>query len=185
MCPQDDFVADSIGGEQCDDTVDEAERPVVGPVPANRANGAAARRPRPQEGARRLEAGGGESRYGNRLPPPADLERYHAALSDAPERLLAIVEREQAHRHEIERGLVAIDEGEMVRSYAGQRRGHLISLGLGSGYEVIMLVAVLKGYALAGIGGAAAGIGSMIWAVRRSSRDVPAEADAPDSFASE
>ncbi|MEA2130929.1 MAG: hypothetical protein QOJ85_3820 [Solirubrobacteraceae bacterium] len=53
MCPEDDFFADSADADADairtrrggDDPVDEAERPVAGPVPASRANGAAARRP--------------------------------------------------------------------------------------------------------------------------------------------
>jgi MinD-like ATPase involved in chromosome partitioning or flagellar assembly len=53
MCPEDDFFADSTDADADairtrrggDDPVDETERPVVGPVPAGRANGAAARRP--------------------------------------------------------------------------------------------------------------------------------------------
>jgi MinD-like ATPase involved in chromosome partitioning or flagellar assembly len=50
MCPEDDFFADSGDADAIrrrggDDPVDEAERSVVGPVPASRANGAAARRP--------------------------------------------------------------------------------------------------------------------------------------------
>ncbi|MBX5469631.1 MAG: hypothetical protein IRZ21_07010 [Thermoleophilaceae bacterium] len=55
----------------------------------------------------------------------------------------------------------------MPKFYAGQRRGHYISLALGAMYEAIMLVAVLKGYALEGVVGAAVGIGGMIWAIRR------------------
>jgi hypothetical protein len=101
-------------------------------------------------------------------------------LPDAPERLLSAGEREQAHRHEIESRLAAIDEVAMPRFYNGQRRGHWISLTLGGGYEAIMLVAVLKGYALEGIVGAAVGIGSMIWALRRDPKDT-----APDHEHSE
>ena len=92
-------------------------------------------------------------------------------LPDAPERLLASGEREQAHRHTIESRLAAIDEVAMPRFYDGQRRGHVISLTLGVGYEGIMLVAVLEGYALAGIVGAATGMAAMFWALRRSPGD--------------
>jgi MinD-like ATPase involved in chromosome partitioning or flagellar assembly len=53
MCPEDDFFADSTDaaadanrGERGDgDQLERPERPVVGPVPASRANGAGARRP--------------------------------------------------------------------------------------------------------------------------------------------
>jgi hypothetical protein len=102
-------------------------------------------------------------------------------LPDAPERLLAAGEREQAHRHEIEKRLAAIDEVAMPLFYKGQRRGHWISLTLGGGYEAIMLVAVLNGYALEGIVGAAVGIGSMIWALRRDPKDTVADHEHPEA----
>lgn len=121
---------------------------------------------RPRQTSRRLEWQ--ESRYISPLPSPEDLERYSELLADAPERLLAAGEREQSHRHEIESRLAALDEVGMPRFYEGQRRGHLISLALGAGYETIMAIAVIKGYALEGVVGAAAGIASMIWALRRS-----------------
>jgi hypothetical protein len=54
---------------------------------------------------------------------PLDLERYQKLLPDAPERLLASGEREQAHRHEIEQRLAALDESSMPKFYEGQRRG--------------------------------------------------------------
>ncbi|MDP2711047.1 MAG: DUF2335 domain-containing protein [Solirubrobacteraceae bacterium] len=116
---------------------------------------------------RRLDVGWQESRYVSPLPSPDDLERYSAMLSDAPERLLAAGEREQAHRHEIESRLAHLDEVAMPKFYEGQRRGHYISLALGTGYEAIMFAAVLSGYAWEGIAGAAVGLGAMIWAVRR------------------
>ena len=101
------------------------------------------------------------------LPSPDDLERYEELLPDAPERLLAAGEREQAHRHEVENRLIALDEQAMPRFYDGQRRGHFISLLLGGGYEAIMGLAILEGYALEGVIGAGVGIGAMVWAVRR------------------
>ncbi len=87
----------------------------------------------------------GRSPATSALPSPEDLERYQKLLPDAPERLLASGEREQAHRHDIERRLAALDEVGMPKFYAGQRRGHIISVLLGVGYEGIMGIAVLKG----------------------------------------
>jgi len=123
------------------------------------------RRRRP--GGARLDVGYQESSYTSPMPAPADLERYQAMIPDAPERMLAAGEREQAHRHEVERRLVALDEGSMPRFYAGQRRAHAISLVLGLAYLGLMLVAILEGFALPGIAGAAAGIAAIIWATRR------------------
>jgi uncharacterized membrane protein len=117
----------------------------------------------------RLELGLQQSRYTSPLPSPDDLDRYVQHLPDAAERLLAAGEREQAHRHEIENRLAAIDEKAMPEFYAGQKRGHYISLLLGLAYLGVMVVAILKGETLIGAGGAALGIGAMIWAARRDS----------------
>lgn len=122
---------------------------------------------RPRHGSRRLDVGWQESRYTSPLPSPDDLERYKELLPDAPERLMAAGEREQAHRHQIENRLAGLDESAMPKFYAGQRRGHYISLILGLGYELVMLVAILEGYAVEGVFGAAVGIGAMVWAARR------------------
>lgn len=126
--------------------------------------------PAPRPHSRRVDVGWKESRYASPLPSPDDLERYKQLLPDAPERLLASGEKEQAHRHQAENRLIALDEEAMPKFYEGQRRGHAISLVLGGGYLTIMLVAVLKGYALEGVIGAAAGIAGMIWAIRRDTR---------------
>jgi uncharacterized membrane protein len=80
---------------------------------------------------------------------------------------MAAGEREQAHRHAIENRLARLDEAAMPKFYAGQRRGHFVSLVLALGYEAVMLVAVLEGYAVEGVFGAAAGLAAMVWAIRR------------------
>ncbi|HMJ04459.1 MAG TPA: DUF2335 domain-containing protein [Conexibacter sp.] len=115
----------------------------------------------------RLDVGLRQSRYTSPLPPADDLDRYVAHVPDAAERLLAAGEREQAHRHQIERRLAAIDEQSMPRFYAGQRLGYAISLVLGLAYLAVMVFAILRGYPLAGTGGAALGVAAVIWAVRR------------------
>ncbi|WP_445147667.1 DUF2335 domain-containing protein [Baekduia sp. Peel2402] len=119
-----------------------------------------------------------QTRYVSQLPSPEDLERYRELIPDAPERLLAGGEREQAHRHEIEDRLAAIDEAAMPKFYEGQRRGHLISLALGLGYEALMGGAIIAGYPVAGIAGAATGLAAMIWAIRR-------DTDSPEPGASQ
>lgn len=121
----------------------------------------------------RLDVGLRQSSYTSPLPSPADLDRYAGHVPDAAERLLAAGEREQAHRHEIERRLTAIDEQAMPRYYAGQRFGQLVSLILALAYLSVMVLAILKGYPLIGTGGAAFGIAAAIWAIRRD----PAEAE--------
>lgn len=108
-----------------------------------------------------------QSRYTSPLPSPDDLDRYAAHLPDAPERLLSAGEREQAHRHQIEDRLAAMDEQALPRFYAGQRFAHAVSLVLGLAYLAAMVLAILQGYPLVGVGGATFGIAAIIWAVRR------------------
>jgi uncharacterized membrane protein len=116
----------------------------------------------------RLDVGLRQSSYTSPLPAPDDLDRYAAHLPDAAERLLAVGEREQAHRHAIEDRLAAIDERAMPRFYASQRFAHAVSLILGLTYLGVMVVAIIDGYPLAGVGGATFGIAAVIWAVRRN-----------------
>lgn len=116
----------------------------------------------------RVDVGWRQSSYTSPLPSPADLDRYVTYVPDAAERLLAAGEREQAHRHGIESRLVSLDERAMPRYYAGQRLGQLLGLALGLAYLALMGLAIVRGYPLAGAGGAAFGIAAMIWSVRRS-----------------
>jgi uncharacterized membrane protein len=124
------------------------------------------RRSRRHPGAR-LDVGLCQSTYTSPLPSPDDLDRYVAHIPDAAERLLAAGEHEQAHRHYIERQLVATDADVMPRYFAGQRRAHLLGLILGLTYLGAMVFAILVGYPLAGVGGATFGIAAVIWAIRR------------------
>lgn len=135
-------------------------------------------------GQRSVHAHWHETRYASPLPSPDDLRVYQELVPDAAERLLAAGEREQQHRHDIESRLASIEEGAMPRFFDGQRRGHWISLVATLGYEGLMALAILEGYGVEGVVGAAAGIGAMVWAVRRDTDadDVatrPAEDDAP------
>ncbi len=130
------------------------------------------RRNRRHPGAR-LDVGLRQSTYTSPLPSPDDLDRYVARIPDAAERLLRSGEREQAHRHSIERQLVETDAAVMPRYFAGQRRAHLVGLILGLGYLGAMVFAMGKGYPLAGVGGATFGVAAVIWSIRRE----PSSAD--------
>lgn len=123
-----------------------------------------------------MDVGLQQSRYTSPLPSPGDLDRYATHVPDAAERLLAIGEREQAHRHTVEDRLVAIDEQSMPRFYAGQRHAHAISLILGLAYLAVMVLAIVKGYPLFGAGGAAFGIAAVVWSLRRDSSSPDASA---------
>jgi len=80
---------------------------------------------------------------------------------------MSVGEREQTHRHQAENRLLAIDEQEMPRFYAGQRVGQATSLVLGLAYLGAMVLAMLVGYPLAGVGGATFGVAAVIWSIRR------------------
>jgi uncharacterized membrane protein len=130
---------------------------------------AAVTNPRDDRWARRtrLDVGLRQSSYTSPLPSPDDLDRYAAHLPDAAERLLSAGEREQAHRHQIENRLAALDEQALRRFYTGQRVALAISLTVGLVYLGGMVLAILHGYPLVGVGGAAFGIAAVISAVRR------------------
>ena len=142
--------------EAAPDEVEVVDAEHVGPSPAT-----------PVARHRRLDVRAEESSYTSPLPSPDDLGKYEAIIPGAGQRLLSAGEKEQEHRHQLESRLAALDEGAMPQFFSGQRRGHLISLALGVGYEVVMAVAILSGAAVPGVVGAAAGIGAMVWAVRR------------------
>ncbi len=116
---------------------------------------------------KRLDVGLRQPSYTSPLPSPDDLDRYAAHLPDAAERLLAAGEREQAHRHEIEDRLAAMDERALPRFFAGERFAHAVSLILGLAYLGAMVLAIVQGYPLVGVGGATFGVAAVIWAVRR------------------
>lgn len=62
------------------------------------------------------------------LPPPEMLLRYEKIIPNAPERLLALVEKEQEHRHQKEKEITAalIHDTKMVR--VSEKRGDIIAL---------------------------------------------------------
>jgi uncharacterized membrane protein len=132
---------------------------------------------------KRLDVGLRQPSYTSPLPSPDDLDRYAAHMPDAPERLLAAGEREQAHRHEIEKRLAAMDERALPRFFAGERFAHAVSLILGLAYLGAMVLAILLGYPLAGVGGATFGVAAVIWAVRRDPSDTVEAVDGESATA--
>lgn len=104
------------------------------------------------------------------LPPPDDLDRYVQHLPEAAERLLTAAEREQAHRHQLETRLIAIDADAVPRSFESHRRACWTALVVGLVHLAVMVVAILEGYATAGTGGAAVGMVAVAWAARPPAR---------------
>lgn len=71
------------------------------------------------------------------IPPPALLEGYESILPGAAERILALAEREAAHRHEIEKQVtdanIRLAKGEHYQVYLGQGLAFLLALVFISG----------------------------------------------------
>lgn len=61
------------------------------------------------------------------LPSPEVLEQYKAVQADLPERILAMAERQSAHRQEMEKKLVS---GQVAAQTRGQVFGLLMGLGV-------------------------------------------------------
>jgi uncharacterized membrane protein len=81
--------------------------------------------------------------YAGPLPPADQIRAYEEVLPGSADRILAMAERQQEHRHELER--VTINEA-ANRSWWGLRLGFVIALtviGVGAG-------AIFTGHALAG-----------------------------------
>ena len=65
--------------------------------------------------------------YSGPLPPPAQLEQYNQIVPGAAERLLAMVEREQRHRHSVERAAVEVEREHFVGI---PKRGQTLAVAL-------------------------------------------------------
>ncbi len=91
------------------------------------------------------------TQFSGPLPPPAWLERYEAILPGAAERLLALWERQSAHRQGIENVAMTSNAG-------AQRRGQVFGF-------VIGLVGLVGGFVLVILGKDAAGYASVITSI--------------------
>lgn len=85
------------------------------------------------------------------LPPPEALEKYNQALPGAAERILAMAEKQQDHRQELEQKVV-------FSNAAAQKQG--LYLGF-----VVAMTAILGGVWLISIGKEATGLVSIITAI--------------------
>ena len=94
-----------------------------------------------------------ERLFAGPLPPPEYLAQYKSILPDAPERIMAMAEKEQQHRHDVDNTMV---EGGLKQRSRGQVLGFILALFFG----VASLFLGLKGQtALAGILGTTTVIG--------------------------
>ncbi len=65
--------------------------------------------------------------YSGPLPHPAILEKFDALIPNGAERIMAMVEAEQRHRHELEQKIVALDGNEAGASRNAERRGQFLA----------------------------------------------------------
>ena len=93
--------------------------------------------------------------YRGPLPPPKALREYEAALPGSAERILARLERETAHRHDMQRGTLELQTFDVRSAY---RRSNL-GLYLGA---LVALAVVAVGAYLAFLGYPAEGAGVVI-----------------------
>jgi uncharacterized membrane protein len=80
------------------------------------------------------------------LPSPQAIEAYERSIENAGERLLRLVESESAHRHELERKIVASD---LFRANLGLIAGILMAVGVSSA----SLAAIFQGKQIGGVVG--------------------------------
>jgi uncharacterized membrane protein len=91
------------------------------------------------------------SAFSGPLPPPGVLIGYERALTGAADRIFAMAERQEAHRHEMEKAVLDINR-EQIRNgvritYVGQASAVVVSM-----------TAILGSVYLAAVGESAAGV---------------------------
>lgn len=97
-----------------------------------------------------------ERMYAGPLPPPEYLAQYKSILPDAPERILAMAEKEQQHRH-------GVDDTMVKESLKQRSRGQVLGFILALLFGAASLILGLNGQTtLAGILGTTTVIGLAI-----------------------
>jgi uncharacterized membrane protein len=108
------------------------------------------------------------------LPPAREFGRYDEVLPGAGDRILSMAENEQAHRHEMERGMLKSESGFKGRGQLFAFLGLIVMLGA-------VIAMALMGQAVAGasLGGAViVGVVALFLGQRYIARK---EAESPDS----
>lgn len=109
--------------------------------------------------------------YSAPLPPPKTLQDYNNVLPDAAERIVAMAERQSAHRQELEKKVVS-----------SQTRDSLLGLifGLAIGLATIAggITCILSGYEIGGTILGGTGLGSLVAVFVYGSKQRRAEREA-------
>ena len=89
------------------------------------------------------------------MPLPSHLEQYERILPGAAERILAMAEKQAAHRRDLEQRVVGAEIQDLTDQRTETRRGQFCGLGAVTLALVTSLILGLNGQALAGglIGG--------------------------------
>ncbi|NMB40453.1 MAG: DUF2335 domain-containing protein [Firmicutes bacterium] len=82
------------------------------------------------------------------LPHPKILAQYKEILPDAPERIIAMAEKQQEHRFNLEKNVI---KGDIVRANRGLTLGFILFMIFGLGAIVLLAIGKnIQGYALLG-----------------------------------
>ena len=80
------------------------------------------------------------------LPHPKILAQYKEILPDAPERIIAMAEKQQEHRFNLEKNVI---KGDIVRANRGLTLGFILFMIFGLGAIVLLAIGKnIQGYAL-------------------------------------
>lgn len=94
------------------------------------------------------------------LPPPQFLREYDVVVPGLAERIVAMTERENAHRHDIERGMLTLQHASAQQDSELRKRGQLFGFVIANaGLFATLITAWLNQPWVAGILGGATLIG--------------------------
>jgi len=96
------------------------------------------------------------------LPPPALLQQYNQVFPGAAERIVAMAEREAAHRQSLETGVVASQIADNKNRFAEARFGQICALLITLGGMLVGAYTALHGHEVAGSILGVGGIGGIV-----------------------
>ena len=84
------------------------------------------------------------------VPHPDVLERYEDIVTGAADRIIALAEREAAHRHEMEHKAIEVQAADMRADRVERRIGQIFALTIGLAAFITCATLVLKGHSWPG-----------------------------------
>ncbi len=84
------------------------------------------------------------------LPPPAQLRQYEEAHPGLAERLVVLMERQVAHRHQVDLKALDAEDGKLHQQFGERRRGQYLAFVLCLGLIVGGTWVSLRGFQAAG-----------------------------------